>query len=235
MMPKVSPIRLTATAVILCAIPLHAQFTPVARPSAATPAPSALPATPPTEVPASPADRPPTHAQVRYGGGSLAITADNASLNQILRQISEQSGMKITGGVADERVFGQYGPGEPAQVLASLLDGTASNMLFVPSTGSNPAELVLTPQNGGPTPPNPRAEAFREDAERHDFHPQAEEPPLNPEPAHDNPPAAAPPAAVAAPSSSDASQPDSPNGVKTPQQIYDQLQRMRQQQQSTPQ
>ncbi len=117
-------------------------------------------------APTTPASR----ANVTYANGLLTVSATNSSLNQILREISRQTGMKITGGVTDERVFGNYGPGSPATILATLLDGTGSNMLLVQSNGvgSNPApaELVLTPRHGGPTPPNPNAPGFNDGAER---------------------------------------------------------------------
>ena len=90
------------------------------------------PTTPePPPPPLTPSQRPPNRAQVTYADGMLSVSADNSSLNQILRQIASSTGMKITGGVADERVFGHYGPATPAQILASLLDGTGSNMILV--------------------------------------------------------------------------------------------------------
>jgi hypothetical protein len=157
----------------------------------------------------------PQHAQVTYTGGQLSVSANNSSLNQILHDISHETGMKITGGVTDERVFGQYGPASPDKILGQLLDGTGSNMLLVHATTAAPAELVLTPRHGAPTPPNP--EAYREDPASPPVRPQY---PIAPEEnAAPNPPVA-----------------PSPNAIKTPQQIYEQLQRMRQeQQQSNPQ
>ena len=176
------------------------------------------------------AANPPSRAQVTYTNGELFVSANNSSLNQILRQISSNTGMKVTGGVADERVFGNYGPADPAQVLTSLLDGTATNMILVQRDDASLAELILTPRNGGPTPPNPHAATFDD----------------RPEPqrnfsAHPNPPSdiappmqnnsIANPATTTTPTPAGGTQPESPNGVKTPQQIYEQLQRMRQQQQ----
>jgi hypothetical protein len=166
----------------------------------------------------------------------LSVSADNSSLNQILRQVSTSTGIKITGGVADERVFGHYGPDTPAQVLTSLLDGTGSNMVIEQQDPDAPAQLILTPRQGGPTPPNPNAAAFEDRSEPRPAPPgEAEQPasvPTQTTPA--GPPAN--PAAPAGTSPANSSQPDSPNGVKTPQQIYEQLQRMRQaQQQPQPQ
>jgi hypothetical protein len=180
--------------------------------------------------------RPPQRAQVTYADGVLSISADNASLNQILRQIASDTGMKITGGVADERVFGRYGPAEPAQILAALLDGTGSNMILVHREGEANAELILTPRQGGATPPSPNSQAFDEKPAHR------ESPPIRaaqPEPASVpvSPPETPPvtPATQAGSNPASPTQPESPNGVKTPQQIYEQLQRMRQQQQQSTQ
>jgi hypothetical protein len=204
-------------------------------PQASTPASSNLPATPtttpePPPVPLTPSQRPPQRARVTYTDGELSVAADNASLNQILRQIATDTGIKITGGVADERVFGQYGPDSPAQVLAALLDGTGSNMILVRHDGVALSELILTPRQGGPTPPNPNAAAINsrpepEDSTRTALPPPYAQPQGNP---------VIPPANAGAPNGAapaNSSQPENPNGVKTPQQIYEQLQRMRQQQQ----
>ncbi len=170
-----------------------------------------------------------------YTDGTLSVAADNASLNQILRQIASNTGMKITGGVADERVFGQYGPDSPTQVLAALLEGTGSNMILVHHDGAAPTELILTPRQGGPTPPNTNAAAFNDRSESEDAPGQAVQPqpnaPLRSSPVI--PPANAGPSNGASPTNP--SQPDNPNGVKTPQQIYEQLQRLRQQQTPPPQ
>jgi hypothetical protein len=156
--------------------------------------------------------------------------------------------MKLTGGVADERVFGEYGPAATSQVLASLLDGTASNMVIVQSSTSTSAELILTPRMGGPTPPNPNASRFN-DSDSDDSATQQPEPaPTPPQPQAPASQPAAPPAtgatsvqsspetaAPATPPSGDSTdQQQSPNGVKTPQQIYDELMRLRQQQQTAP-
>jgi len=247
-MPCLSPIRFAAVASLALSASLPAQSpqAKAATPAQAssTPARSTLPATPPTTpepppAPPTPSQLPPKRAQITYTNGTLSISADNASLNQILREIATDTGMKITGGVTEERVFGQYGPDDPAQVLAALLDGTGSNMILVHSDGNAPAELILTPRQGGPTPPNPNAAAFDNRSERPGRLEPRESSPvqgMQPEPGS-SVPAPSPVVLPANPgtpdgnSSANPSQPDSPNGVKTPQQIYEQLQRMRQQQQ----
>jgi hypothetical protein len=134
---------------------------------------SKLPPNPPTSVPnpnslAPPIAATPTRldtaqrhrARVTYMNGLLEVRADNSSLNQILREISRQTGMKITGGVADQRVFGSYGPAPAATVLQTLLDGTGTNVLLQETLAHAPEQLVLTPQTGGPTPPPPTSPSY---------------------------------------------------------------------------
>jgi hypothetical protein len=183
-------------------------------------------------APLTPSQLPAKHAEVAYANGMISVSADNSSLDQILHQISIDTGMKITGGVTDERVFGQYGPAVPAEILASLLDGTGSNMILVHRDLSAPPELILTPRRGGPTPPNPNAAALDDRPEPRDVHPPAAMT-LSPQAERPSPGTAPPvnPAASTETSPASTTQPESPNGVKTPQQIYEQLQRMRQQQQ----
>jgi hypothetical protein len=240
-----TPIRLIAATILSTAALSHAQ------PQAPPPTSSTLPtiastATPTTPfVPLTPAQRPPQRAKVTYTDHEITVTASNSSLNQILHDISHLTGIKITGGVSDERVFGDYGPASPSQVLATLLNGTGSNMLLVQSTGEAPMELILTPRQGGPTPPNPNAQSFDEPNESsEDAPPNPVARPIRHMPPSPNAPRPVPspdasaqtsePPVQVAPADDGTVQPSSPNGVKTPQQIYDELQRIRQQQQSQP-
>jgi hypothetical protein len=96
-------------------------------------------------------------AEVSYTGGLLEVKADGSGLIQIIHDIARKTGMKLTGTIHDERVYGNYGPAAPATILALLLNGTGSNMMLVESTASTPMELILTPRAGGPTPPAPVA------------------------------------------------------------------------------
>jgi len=239
-MHRFAPIRFAAVAGLAFSASLPAQSPrpPQAKPPASTPASSTLPATPnttpePPSVPLTPSQRPPQRAQVTYADGTLSVAADNASLNQILRLIASDTGIKITGGVTEERVFGQYGPADPTQVLAALLDGTGSNMIFVHHDGAAASELILTPRQGGPTPPNPHAAAYNDRSEPDEGPSQSMQPrPSAPPQVNPVIPPVNPGTAPGA-SPTNSSQPDNPNGVKTPQQIYEQLQRMRQQQQQS--
>jgi hypothetical protein len=137
--------------------------------SAQTKPASSLPPTPPTRpqtVPLNATAAQPDaatrahRADVVYASGLLSINADNSSLNQILREIARLTGMKITGGVRDERVFGHYGPASAEVILSTLIDGNSTNVVIRETAENTPAELILTPRNGGPSPPNPSAAGF---------------------------------------------------------------------------
>ena len=239
-MQSAAPIRFFVAASFIFAALLSAQSTlsTQAKPTGGVQVASSLPATSPTatpDYPLPPSQQPPKHAQVTYANNILAISADNSSLNQILRQISSTTGLKITGGVTDERVFGQYGPASLAQILAELIDGTGSNMLLTHPDGAASPELILTPRQGGPTPPNPNAAAFDDHPDPQEPAPQQQATPAEPVPPGNRTIVPITPASQTGAAPADGSQPDSPNGVKTPQQIYEQLQRLRQQQPTTPQ
>lgn len=233
-MRTLTPSRLSML-ICLAAAPLFAQTpaAPVSGPQNA-PAPATLPAITPTaaEQPSQlpPAPAPANRAKITYLDHQLTVVAQNSSLNQILREISQLTGITITGGVAEERVFGSYGPAISSQVLGQLLDGTGSNMLFLSSIEDKPAELILTPRGGGPTPPNPNAMRSNDNADSEDT---PVDPSNNPsESVPGAPTSAAPPGALpGAPAPSTDPNQESPNGTKTPQQIYDQLMKLRQQQQ----
>ncbi len=189
------------------------------KPSAAV---STLPAAQPTAAAGQPAPAPPPaphHVEVSFADGKLAVEATNASLNEILREVSQKTGIKITGGVADDRVFGSYGPSSPAVVLDALLEGTGSNILLV-DDAKGASELVLSPRHGGATPPNPNAAQTNESDDNGSGGYVAPVRPFQP-----------PIANGRGPMPPDSQAPGSdPGEPKTPQQIYEQLQQTMQQQ-----
>ena len=224
--------------------------------AATWPALAQLPATPPTQTqtqtqtapiqaPLAAAAQPAaTHRpQVTFATGVLSVSADNSSLNQILREISQATGMKITGGVTDERVYGTYGPADTSTVLSTLLRGTGSNMLLIFDSRQTPQELILTSRGGGPTPPSPSL--GRDEGDQDDLPPSrrmrtsrpgnVSTPPAvaipMPQPAQ-QPPANVAPAAAA--DTTDTTTQKSPNGVSTPEEIYQQLIKLQQQPKAPP-
>ncbi len=227
------------------------------------PVTSQLPANPPSTAlehgTSSAGTSTPRRAEVTYNGTMLTVAASDSSLNQILREIARETGMKITGGVTDDRVFGTYGPASPSAVLTTLLDGAGSNMLIVQDAEHKPTELVLSPRVGRVTPPNPNAAGFDDsDGSEAQSQPARSVLPSPPPPSAnsrapfrtgtggiDTNPAATspsstsqqlafPPVDASTPPSTATTTPTGPNpspdAVRTPQQIFEQLQRLRQQQ-----
>ena len=184
--------------------------------------PQQLVATAPTMGPGLPPsvlDQPAQPAKVDLAAGKLTIQADNSSLTAILNQVSTSAGMTIDGLNKDVRVFGTYGPGDPREILSSLLDGTGYNVLmFGKTTTGTPSQLTLSPR-GAAIPvgqANGMRNAVRENQEEEDEEPTATQ--------YQDAPAAPQPGQVAPP-------PNPNGGVRSPQQMLQELQQMHQQQQ----
>ena len=80
---------------------------------------------------------PPTPAKVSFQDGLLAISAQNSSLGEILRDVRRLTGASIEipqGSGANERVVTNLGPGAPRDVLAGLLNGSSFNYVMVGSS-----------------------------------------------------------------------------------------------------
>ncbi len=213
----------------LCGSTMYAQNGRIRGAGAQSPVPAPAPQAPatpqpaapePAQVPPSMLQQPAKEAQIDFANDTLSIRADNSSLAAILHQIASSSGMKVEGLGGDERVFGSFGPGAPRDVLANLLDGTAYNLVLLGDLNNGaPRELILTPAtHGGSTAPSPAHQANADEANNEQE--TVDVPP--------SPPEVAPPP----PGTS----PQTPPGVRTPQQLFEQLQRMRagQQQQQPP-
>jgi hypothetical protein len=230
----------TGGCILLLLSALHAQSVPPrlhgrsensaaqAQPTGATqpPAPSAQgqpgAVLPPPPAPSTPVaadvapsllQQPAQEAKIVFDSNRLSIHADNSSLTGILRQIASTSGMKVEGLSGDERVFGTFGPGAPRDVLADLLNGTAYNVALIGDLDNGaPRELVLTPTTHGAAAPAAAPQANSDDAieqEPQDVQPQP------------------PPDVPQSPATQTPDTPATP-GVRTPQQLFEQLQRMRQ-------
>jgi len=132
-------------------------------------------------------DKPAQPARVTLNGGSLSVDANNSSLSQILNDLASSSGMTIDGLGQDQRVFGIYGPGNPRDILSSLLDGAGYNFLMVGATPTGtPRAIVLTArsnapltasQNGGPS----RQEEDDEPPGANNYPPEPEMEPARPQ------------------------------------------------------
>jgi hypothetical protein len=102
---------------------------------------------------------PPTPAKVSYQGGLLTISAENASLGEILRDVRKLTGASIEippgSAAANERVVTHLGPGAPRDVLAGLLNGSSFNYVLVGSSSDPTAVssviLMAKPLSPGDT------------------------------------------------------------------------------------
>jgi hypothetical protein len=183
-----------------------------------------LPAPPPPDWPVNDAAVP---ASVAWNGRDLSIAASNASLDQILHDVSTATGLKIEGlesaqdQQSGQRIYGSYGPAPERDVLTQLLDGSGYNVLMIGNQGEGtPRELVLTAKAGGNAKGQPGGVQPKHDAE--------EDQPEDPEPAEPQPdPVVRRPPGI----------PPQPGQGRTPQQIMQDMQQRQQlqQQQQQPQ
>ena len=202
-------------------------------PVAAQPAP---PVPPPT-LEQMPAQAP----QVSFLNGQLTIISRNSTLGDILHAVARQTGavIELPPGAGFERVAGRMGPGPARNVLAELLNGSRYDYVMIASA-TNPGGLqhvILTPKTGATESPSPQA-AYQPPPSGPQVMPNQDQ--MAPDPNDDAPPDELP---AQDPNAQDpnneppqASSPEpppgqQPAGVKTPEQLLQELQRMQQQQQ----
>lgn len=188
----------------------------LAKPAATAPGqtPESRPALPPSLL-----DKPAEPAKITLKSGLLTIQADNSSLSAILHYLATSGGMAVDGLEHDQRVFGTYGPGSPRDVLSGLLQDAGYNFLMAGITEQGtPKEILLTARVGGaaPTgaaasgPAQPASDDQPDEDENSGNNNYPQEPPM--------PERTVPPI---------------PNDrVKSPAEIIQELQRLRQQQQN---
>jgi hypothetical protein len=198
----------------------HAHKTEAAKPAQAVEPPPVEP--PPPNWPANAAAVP---ATVGWNGRQLHIAAENSSLSQILHDVSTATGVKVEGLAGDQRIFGSYGPADPRDVLAQLLDGSGYNVLMIGDQGAGiPRQVVLsaqphasgkgTPSQAGENQPGPGGddEEIEQPEQPEQQQPMpAPRPPFNGAPGVPNPQ-------------------QGPGPGRTPQQLIQELQQRQQQQ-----
>ncbi|MGH9604092.1 MAG: hypothetical protein ACRD3N_00180 [Terracidiphilus sp.] len=136
----------------------------LAKPAAAAAEPAA------SAAPKWPVNDPPSQPSVTWNGRELRIDAMNASLKQIMKEVSADTGAKVQGFDADQRVFGLYGPGEPREVLSQLLDGTGYNVIIVGDRAAGePLRIVLS---AAPTGPAPNVPSYQRSSDEQDYQPE---------------------------------------------------------------
>jgi hypothetical protein len=105
---------------------------------------------------------------ITYGNGELTIQALNSRLEDVLRAVSRETGALIEiPGEAKERVFGEFGPGPVASVLASLLNGSHFNYVMVGRSDNLHAlaHVILTSKPADPGSRNKQVQAHNRRAE----------------------------------------------------------------------
>jgi hypothetical protein len=126
----------------------------------------------------------PTDASILWDSRGLTIDAANSSLQQILKDVSTATGVKVEGLSSDERVFGTYGPGLARDVLSELLQGSGYNMIMVGDLGQGaPRKITLSVRQAANRQPALRpagSQTTESDDEEPEEQPAPQEPPIRP-------------------------------------------------------
>ncbi len=207
-------------AIVWCAAAVYAQ-TPAAPSAQTTPShhhhtraahaqAPAEPTPPPPPPPNWPINSTPVPPSVKWNATGLSIEASNASLRQILDDVAAATGTRVEGFNQDQRVFGNFGPGRPRDVLSQLLQGSGYNIVMVGDQGSGaPRELLLSGRNAGGPSQAQAPHPAQDDSDDDSYDGQIDT----------MPPAQPPPEAIRF----------APDAGRTPQQIQQELQQRQQQ------
>jgi len=183
------------------------------------------PEPPQPEPPKWPVNDAPSKPSVTWDSSGLKIDANNSSLHDILKEVSADTGAKVEGLGADERVFGAYGPGTARDVLSQLLHGSSYNVLMIGDQGAGtPRQIVLSARRTGnnPQPANAPAAGPEDQEPEEDIPDQPEDNDQSGQPPiinNGNPPMPMPPQGP----------PGVPGAPRTPQQVLQELQQRQQQ------
>jgi hypothetical protein len=209
--------------------------------------------TPPAPPPPPPTleQTPPTAPNVTFTNGELTIDAPNSTLSQVLHAVQSLTGASVDmpGTAANDRVVAHLGPGEPRDVLNTLLNGSKFDYVILGVNGDpgGVQKIILTPRQAGGVTTAQNNQPAPQPVEEDPDEPVAENP--YPEP---GPPGFHRPGFPGRPgqfnansnngennNASDDSQNSftgpggeaQQNGAKTPEQLMQELQQMQQQQQ----
>ncbi len=143
------------------------------------PDPEPAPA-PQPEPPHWPVNDSPAKPSVTWDSHGLRIAANNASLHEILTEVAADTGAKVEGIGADERVFGEYGPGATRDVISQLLHGSNYNVLMIGDQGQGtPRQIVLSARRvGNSAEGGNRSSNEQQDEDFAPEEPQAEDQPV---------------------------------------------------------
>ncbi len=172
--------------------------------------------------------------QVSFQDNQLTIVAPNSTLSDILRAVKKLTGAEIDVPSAPERVVTHLGPGPAREVMAELLNGSRFNYVLLgsPDDQNGLSRVVLVAKSGvqdvAPNPnPNPaeQAQGIPQSALRPQLPPQQE---MMPEANNEVDPAteenAMPDDSNNDQNSAEADQQQENPGVKTPQQMLQEMQ-----------
>jgi hypothetical protein len=176
--------------------------------AAPMPNPASRSAANPASVPEKPA------LEVSFHDGLLSISANRASLSEVLFAVHQRTGAEIAipAGAEQEKVVGEFGPAPAPEVLSRLLNGSKFNFLIMSSSGDPRVvdQVILSPRADGPLPvqaarPQPAPQAAEADDEAAS-EPPPPSPPVRPPPPMPN----------AAPSANGQAQPAAPASNDVP-------------------
>ena len=220
-----------------CGSVLFASFVPAllgqmpSKPTSAVPSASQQPPANQRSISSPPAETPAMPPQVTFHDGLLSIRAENSTLGDVLRAVQSATGATIDSpGLTSERVYVKLGPGQPRDVLASLLNGSHYGYILLgsPQQPNAISRVMLTRQNSSAepaanttaarsTPSQPPTPADNDDTDTSDNTPDRQPPP----PVQPTPP----------PQQQNTQGANQQTGPKTPEQLLRDLQQLRQQQQ----
>jgi len=114
--------------------------------------------------------------QVSFANNQLTIVAPNSTLADILKAVRKQTGAEIDVPTAPDRVVTHLGPGPAREVIADLLNGSRFNYVLLGSPGDDSVltRVVLVAKSGPenispvPTPETEQAAAQPGDAAQPD-------------------------------------------------------------------
>ena len=187
----------------------------------------------PSTLEHQPASRP----EVSFEEGKLTIVARNSVLSEVLREVKSKTGADVdVPSNASERVVGFFGPGPARDVLASLLNGSHFNYVLLGSpANANALEHVILIAKSGPDEVTPSPGAAAAPAGTMQAQPvqrQVQPQPQPEEAAGEEVTEDAPDAdSEQAPQSGEQQSPiqNGQPGIRTPEQLLQELQRQQQQ------
>ena len=200
----------------------------------------------PPPPPPTPEESPAVAPQVSFQNGELSIRSDNATLSSILSAVKAQTGASVEapGTTSSERIATHLGPGDPRDVLTTLLNNSKYDyiLLGAPGNPTSVQKIILTARAAGAGNAAGNGANAARPAQRANFQipaevqqenndqelPDAEIPDDASQP---EPPQPEQPEQPEQQQPTDQTQPGAANQQKTPEQLLQELQRMQQQQQ----